>query len=47
MLLLPQNMETKKYLKLLGAKNIKIVGNLKFYGSKQSNYNNSKIKKKI
>ena len=44
---LPQNLETKKYLKLLGAKNIKIVGNLKFYGTLQSNLNNSKLKKKF
>ncbi len=29
---LPQNMETKKYLKLLGTKNIKFIGNLKFFG---------------
>ncbi len=43
----PQNMETKKYLKLLGAKKIKIVGNLKFYGTDQSNSNNSGLKKKF
>ena len=44
---LPQNLETKKYLKLLGAKNIKTRGNLKFYGTLQSNINNSKLKKKF
>ena len=27
---LPQNQETKKYLKILGAKKIKMIGNLKF-----------------
>ena len=32
-LALPQNFETKKYLKLLGVKNIKFLGNLKFYGN--------------
>ena len=42
---LPQNLETKKYLKLLGAKNIKVVGNLKYFGSKISNFNDSKLKK--
>ena len=44
---LPQNLETKKYLKLLGAKNIKVVGNLKYFGSKVSNFNDSKLKKKL
>ena len=44
---LPQNLETKKYLKLLGAKNIKVVGNLKYFGSKISNFNDSKLKKKL
>ena len=44
---LPQNLEKKKYLKLLGAKNIKTRGNLKFYGTLQSNINNSKLKKKF
>ena len=34
-LALPQNMESKKYLKLLGTKNIKLVGNLKFFGGTQ------------
>ena len=29
---LPQNMETKKYLKLLGQKILKFIGNLKFFG---------------
>ena len=30
---LPQNTETKKYLKSLGAKNIKFLGNIKFFGN--------------
>ena len=34
-LALPQNKETKKYLKLLGTKNIQIAGNLKYYGEKK------------
>ncbi len=44
---LPQNLETKKYLKLLGTKNIKIAGNLKFYGTPLSNKINSSLKKKF
>ena len=44
---LPQNLETKKYLKLLGTKNIKVAGNLKFFGTKLLNHDNSKLKKKF
>ena len=44
---LPQNKESKKYLKLLGTKNIKIAGNIKFYGTEVSNYNSSSLKKKF
>ena len=33
---LPQNIETLKYLKLLKVKNIKIAGNLKYYGQKNN-----------
>ena len=33
-LALPQNSETKKYLKILGTKNIIFIGNLKYYGNK-------------
>ncbi len=45
---LPQNKETKKYLKLLGTRNIKHFGNLKFYGETQKyNKNNLKLKKKF
>ena len=42
-----QNYETKKYLKSLGAKKIKFIGNLKFSESKtEKNYNfNSNLKK--
>ena len=35
-LALPQNLETKKYLKMLGVKKIELAGNLKFYGEKQN-----------
>ena len=45
---LPQNMESKKYLKLLGTKNIKLIGNLKFFGGLQKdNIKNLIIKKKF
>ncbi len=33
-LALPQNIETSKYLKILGVKNIRLSGNLKYYGDK-------------
>jgi len=43
-LALPQNIETKKYLKLLGVRNIKTAGNLKYYGEKKViNYRNLKL----
>ena len=45
-LALPQNMESKKYLKLLGTKNIKLVGNLKFFGGAQKNNTKNLILKK-
>jgi len=35
-LALPQNLETFKYLKILNVKNIKIAGNLKYYGQKNN-----------
>ena len=35
-LALPQNLETLKYLRLLKVKNIKIAGNLKYYGSRNN-----------
>ena len=44
---LPQNLETKKYLKLLGTKNIQIAGNLKYFWPKKLNFKNSKLKKKF
>ncbi len=44
---LPQNIETKKYLKRLGAKNIKMLGNLKFYGVSETNKDISGLKKKF
>ena len=36
----PQNYETKKYLKSLGAKKIKLIGNLKFSESRKQKKNN-------
>ena len=39
-LCLPSNFETKKYLNILGAKNIKLIGNLKY---SQSENNNKKM----
>ena len=44
---LPQNMESKKYLKLLGTKNIKHIGNLKFFGGLQKDNVNLILKKKF
>ena len=46
-LALPQNIESKKYLKLLGTKEIKLVGNLKFFGGSQKNNVNLILKKKF
>ena len=48
---LPQNLETKKFLKILGAKKIKMPGNLKYFGKKEANLINviklkDKFKKK-
>ena len=41
-------MESKKYLKLLGTKNIKFVGNLKFFGEvRKDNTKNLILKKKF
>jgi 3-deoxy-D-manno-octulosonic-acid transferase len=42
-LALPQNLETFRYLKILKVKNIKIAGNLKYYGEK--NHQVNKIKR--
>ena len=42
---LPSNLETQKYLKILGVEKIKFIGNLKFYGDKKvKNKNNIKNK---
>ena len=46
-LALPQNIESKKYLKLLGTKKIKLVGNLKFFGGLQKDNVNLILKKKF
>ena len=46
-LAMPQNIETLKYLKLLGAKEIKITGNLKYFGYKKDNKTNKKLKNKF
>jgi 3-deoxy-D-manno-octulosonic-acid transferase len=46
-LAMPQNIETSKYLKLLGVKKIKISGNLKYFGHKKDNKINKKLKNKF
>ncbi len=47
-LALPQNRESKKYLKLLGTKNIKLIGNLKFFeASRNEKLKNLVLKKKF
>ena len=43
---LPQNEESKKYLKLLGTRDIKFIGNLKFFGEIDKEKNNISILKK-
>ena len=44
-LALPQNLETLKYLKFLKVKDIKSAGNLKYYGQKNNQKNESKLLK--
>ena len=44
-LALPQNLETLKYLKLLKVKEIKIAGNLKYYGQKNNQDRMNKLLK--
>jgi 3-deoxy-D-manno-octulosonic-acid transferase len=44
-LALPQNLETLKYLKLLKVKNIKIAGNLKYYGEKNNQLDKANLLK--
>ena len=46
-LAMPQNIETLKYLKILGVKKIKISGNLKYFGHKKDNKINKKLKNKF
>ena len=47
-LALPQNIETLKYLKILGVKNIQQAGNLKYYGEKNlKNKNLASLRKKF
>ena len=46
-LALPQNQETKKYLKILGTKSIKMAGNIKYFGEKKHKIKNSKLMKKF
>ena len=41
----PQNLETKKFLKELNVKKIKLIGNLKF--SEINDIKNSKLNKKL
>jgi 3-deoxy-D-manno-octulosonic-acid transferase len=42
---LPQNLETLKYLKLLKVKNIRVAGNLKYYGKKNNQDQETKLLK--
>ena len=44
-LAMPQNLETLKYLKLLKVRNIKVAGNLKYYGEKIINSKETKLLK--
>ena len=47
-LALPSNLETLKYLKKLNVKNIKVAGNLKYYGERDiERINNNFLKKKF
>ena len=46
-LALPSNLETKKFLKNLGTKNIHVAGNLKFYGNSKINNNKHSLKQKF
>ena len=46
-LALPQNIETIKYLKILGVKNIKLSGNLKYFGEKKFRKINQSLKNKF
>jgi 3-deoxy-D-manno-octulosonic-acid transferase len=44
-LALPQNLETLKYLKLFKVKDIRIAGNLKYYGQKDNHNHSAKLLK--
>ena len=46
-LALPQNSATYKYLKILGTKNLKFAGNLKYYGEKKFQNKNINLRKKF
>ncbi len=46
-LALPQNKETKKYLKILGTKYIKMAGNIKYFGEKKNKTKNLNLMKKF
>ncbi len=46
-LALPQNNESSKFLKILGAKNIKFIGNLKYYGKSKRKLINKALKYKF
>ena len=43
-LAMPQNLETLKYLKILGVKNLKVTGNLKYYGENKIKDEDLKLK---
>ena len=45
-LALASNLETVKYLKLLSVKNVKVAGNLKYYGEKKMNDGDDKLLRK-
>ncbi len=46
-LALPQNNESSKFLKILGAKNIKFIGNLKYYGNNNKKFVDKVLKNKF
>ena len=45
-LALPQNLETQRYLRILGVQNIQLAGNLKYYGEKKFENKDSNLLKK-
>ena len=46
-LAMPQNLETLKFLKIFGVKNIKLVGNLKYFGENKKKSTNKNLRKKF